>query len=111
MLGFVEGNLRDRLRAPGAVPYARRKRSGHYILEIVSDEGIHILQRQRGGAREFKTFETLLSLLAAEQVVEFAVLMDEAKVTSAAAAPPWSRPPQRGNVSQAVWRHDFDIPF
>ncbi len=110
MLGFVESNLRDRLRAPRAVPYARRKRSGHYILEIASDEGIYILQRQRGGAREFKTFEALLSLLAAEHVVEFAVLMDDAEVTSGGAAP-WSRPPQRGIVSHAVWRHDFDIPF
>ena len=111
MLGFVESNLRDRLRDPGAVPYARRKRSGHYILEIASDEGIYILQRQRGGAREFKTFEALLGLLAAEHVVEFAVLMDDAEVTSAGAAPPWSRPSPKGIVSQAVWRHDFDIPF
>ncbi|MCE0962207.1 hypothetical protein [Pseudomonas putida] len=111
MLGFVELNLKDRLRALGAVPYARRTRSGHYILEVASQEGIHILQRQRGGAREFKTFEALLSLLAAQGVVEFAVVMDDAKITPAGPTMPWDRPPHRGNISRAAWRHDFDIPF
>jgi hypothetical protein len=111
MLGFVEVNLRDRLRASGAVPYARRIPNGHYILEIASHEGVHILQRQRGGAREFKTFEAMLSLLTAQGVVEFAVVLDDAKITPAGLAPPWHRPPHQGNVSRAAWRHVFDIPY
>lgn len=111
MLGFVEVNLRDRLKAPGAVPYARRTWGGHYILEIASLEGVHILQRQRGGARGFKTFEALLSLLSTQGVVEFAVVMDDAKVTPTGPVLPWNRLPNQGNVSRAAWRHDFDIPF
>lgn len=70
----------SRLRAQGAVPYFRETWGGTYILEIASLEGVHIFQRQRGGAREFKTFEAQRSLLAAQGVVEFSVLLDDAKV-------------------------------
>lgn len=111
MIGFVEAKLGERLRLEGAVPYVRRMRSGTYILEIASTHGVHILQRQRGGAREFKTFEALLSLLTDEGVVEFAVVLDDAKVVPAGSIAPWTRPPHPGEVSRASWRHDFGIPF
>ena len=111
MLGFVELNLREHLRALGAVPYARRKPDGHFLLEISTPAGVYILQRQRGGARKFKTFEALLKLLAGQGVVEFAVVLDDAKVVSGGSLPPWSQPSLQHDVSRASWRHDFDLPF
>lgn len=110
MLGFVELNLHEHLRERGAVPYARRKRDGHFLLEISTPAGVYILQRQRGGAREFKTFEALLKLLEGHRVVEFAVVLDDAKVRSGERISPWG-PPLKHDVSLAFWRHDFDLPF
>lgn len=111
MFGFIELYLRERVRTPNAVPYARRKRNGHFTLEIAAPEGVYVLQRQRGGAREFRTFEVLLKLLASEGVVEFAVLLDDAKVAPVGPVAPWNRPKLQGDISRASWRHDFDIPF
>lgn len=111
MLGFVEVNLRDRLKKDRAVPYARRTREGHFLLEIATPEGVHILQRQRGGAREFKTFESLMKLMESNGVVEFAVVLDKARVIPGGPVAPWNRPSPKEEVSRASWRHDFDIPF
>ncbi len=111
MVGFVEQDLRGKLRAPKAVPYARRVSGGHYILEIATPEGVQVLQRQRGGDRVFKTFEALLGLLAKEGVVEFAIVLDKATVIPGGPPIPWvGRAPQE-EMSRASWRHDFDIPF
>lgn len=110
-MGFVEAQLHARLRAPNAVPYARRKRNGSFVLEIAAPEGVLVLQRQRGGVREFKTFDVLLSLLASKGVVEFAVLLDDYKVIPSGPLEPWNRPALQGGISRASWRHDFDIPF
>lgn len=111
MFGFVEAELHAQLRTPNAVPYARLKRNGHFVLEIAAPEGVHVLQRQRGGAREFKTFDVLLHLLASKGVVEFAVVLDDAKVIPSGPLAPWNRPALQGEISRASWRHDFDIPF
>jgi hypothetical protein len=111
MTGFVEQNLSEKLREPKAVPYARHIAGGHFILEISTPEGVKTLQRQRGGNRVFKTFEALLSLLAKEGVVEFAVILDKAKVIPGGPPIPWGGRAPQEEVSRASWRHDFDIPF
>lgn len=111
MLGFVEINLRECLRAHGAVPYARRQRSGYFVLEIAAPQGVFILQRQRGGVREFKSLEALIKLLASKGVVEFAVLLDDAKVNTGGPVVPWNQRPRAEEISRATWRHDFDLPF
>lgn len=110
-MGFVELDLRDRLRAPQAVPYARRVSEGRFILEIAMPDGVHILQRQRGGNRVFKTLEALLDLLAKSGVVEFAIVLDNAKVIPGGPSIPMNGRPPREEMSRASWRHDFDIPF
>jgi hypothetical protein len=111
MAGFVEQDLREQLRAPRAVPYARRVAGGHFVLEIATPLGVNTLQRQRGGDRVFKTFEALLSLLAGQGVVEFAVVLDKAKVIAAGPPIPWVGRVPNDEMSRASWRHDFDIPF
>jgi len=110
-MGIVEQNLREKLREPTAVPYARRICGGHFLLEISTSQGAHTLQRQRGGNRVFKTFEPLLSLLASLGVVEFAIILDNAKVNPGGPVIPWSGPAYQDEISRASWRHDFDIPF
>ncbi|WEK31016.1 MAG: hypothetical protein P0Y58_02175 [Candidatus Pseudomonas phytovorans] len=111
MVGFIEQDLGERLRASEAVPYVRRIAGGYFVLEISTPDGVHILQRQRGGDRVFKTFETLLGLLAKQGVIEFAIVLDEAKVIPGGPPPPWLARPQHDQTSHASWRHDFDIPF
>ncbi|WP_447649153.1 hypothetical protein [Pseudomonas abietaniphila] len=111
MLGFIELDLRERLRAPGAIPYARRQKTGRYILEIAASEGVYVLQRQRGGVREFRTFEALLKLLAGEWILEFSVLLDDAEVNPAGSIAPWARFSPPSGTSYASSRHEFDIPF
>lgn len=111
MLGFIEQDLHARLRISDAVPYARRTRAGRYVLEIAAPEGVYLLQRQRGGAREFKTFEALLKLMASHAVVEFAVILDDATVSARDHVAPWNRPTQKEGTSSASWRHDFGVPF
>ena len=111
MAGFVEQDLRAQLRAPRAVPYARRIAGGHFVLEIATPQGVNTLQRQRGGDRVFKTFEALLGLLAGQGVVEFAVVLDKAKVIAGGPPIPWTGRAPYDEMSRASWRHDFDIPF
>lgn len=111
MVGFVEQDLREQLRAPKAVPYARRISRGRFVLEVATAQGVSILQRQRGGDRVFKNLEVLLSLLAAQGVVEFAIVLDDAKVQPAGPLVPWGNHTQQSDLSRASWRHDFDIPF
>ena len=111
MAGFVEQDLRERLRASKAVPYVRRVSGGHFVLENATPEGVQILQRQRGGDRVFKTFEALLGLLTKEGVVEFAVVLDKAKVIPGGPPIPWGGRAPQEEMSRASWRHDFDIPF
>lgn len=60
---------------------------------------------------EFKTFAALLKLLAGQGVVEFSVVLDDAKVISGGPLPSWSQPSLQHGVSRASWRHDFDLPF
>lgn len=110
-MAFVEQNLREKLREPKAVPYARRISGGHFLLEISNDQGVHTLKRQRGGNRVLKPFEPLLSLLAGLGVVEFAIILDSAKVTPGAPVMPRSRTVNQDEISHASWRHDFEIPF
>lgn len=111
MLGFIESGLRERLRTQGAIPYARRKKTGRFILEIATPEGVYVLQRQRGGAREFRTFEALLRLLADEWIVEFSLVLDDAKVIPAGSVAPWNRCAPPIGTSYASSRHEFDVPF
>lgn len=117
MQGFVEQDLGSRLALASTALYARRLAQGGYVLQIANREGLHELQRQRGGARVFRTFEALIKLLADHKAAEISVLLTEAEITSAL---PWSRPtlnsPTQGQSFQALLRgpaedDDSDIPF
>lgn len=78
---------------------------------IATPTEVYVLQRQRGGAREFRKFEALLKLLAGEWIVEFSVLLDDANVSPAGSIAPWNRLLAPSGTSYASTRHEFDVPF